>query len=225
MELFLPIFSTMKKVLIAGSSGMIGNIILKLCLASQDIEKVTIINRKKSGIQHKKLIEIIHSDFLNLTSIANAFANIDITYYCIGVYTGQVPKEEFNKITIDYTKAFGNMLKVQSPNAVFCFLSGQGADSSEKSKVLFAKAKGIAENYLFDLNFPQTYTFRPGYIYPVEKRKEPNTLYKIFRAVYKPLAFIYPNIGLTSTQLANKMFTVGLYGFDKKVLENKDLRK
>ena len=210
--------------MIVGSSGMIGNTILKLCLEHKEIEKITVINRKPLSIKNSKVTEILHTDFMNFDSVQQQFADHDICFYCLGVYTGQVPTQEFNKITIDYTKAFVNALKHVSPQATVCFLSGQGADSSEKSSVLFAKAKGIAENYILSLKFPHTYIFRPGYIYPVEPRKEPNLLYKIFRVLYKPLSFMYPNIGLTSLQLAQKMLAVGLLGNNKVVLENSDIR-
>jgi nucleoside-diphosphate-sugar epimerase len=214
----------MKNVIIIGSTGMIGNTILKLCLENKEIGKITLINRKPIDIKNSKVTEIIHTDFMNFESVKNQFTNQDICFYCLGVYTGQVPTQEFNKITIDYTKAFVNALKQVSPQSIVCFLSGQGADSSEKSSVLFAKAKGIAENYILSLKFPHTYIFRPGYIYPVEPRKEPNLLYQIFRVLYKPLSFIYPNIGLTSLQLAQKMLSVGLLGNNKVVLENSDIR-
>lgn len=183
----------MKNVLIIGSSGMIGGLVLEQCLNSPEIGQITLINRKSIGVSHPKLKEIIHVDFLNLEPLKEAFTNQDIAFYCLGVYTGQVPTDEFNKITIDYTKAFGTLLKVQSPNATICFLSGAGADSTEKSSVLFAKAKGIAENFLLNLQFPQTYIFRPGYIYPITPRKEPNFGYKVFRALYKPVSAIYPH--------------------------------
>lgn len=214
----------MKHVIIIGSSGMIGNTILKLCIENKEIEKITLINRKPLGIKNSKITEIIHADFMDYESVKNQLINQDICFYCLGVYTGQVPKQEFNKITIDYTKVFVDAFKYASPQATVCFLSGQGADSSEKSSVLFAKAKGIAENYILSLKFPHTYIFRPGYIYPVEPRKEPNLLYKFFRVLYKPLSIIYPNIGLTSLQLAQKMLNVGLFGNNKVVLENSDIR-
>ena len=214
----------MKNILIAGSTGMIGKLILKEALLDDSISTITIINRKPIGITHPKLREVIHTNFMNLDAVKEVFQNQHICYYCVGVYTGQVPTDEFNIITIDYTKVFANTLKALSPNAAFCFLSGQGADSSEKSKVLFAKAKGIAENYLLSLHFPETYIFRPGYIYPVEKRKEPNMGYRIFRLLYKPVSIIYPNIGLTSHQLAHKMYQVGKQGFSKTILENAEIR-
>ncbi len=80
---------------------------------------------------------------------------------------------------LDYTKAFGEALRKFNDIMTFCFLSGQGADSSGKSKIQFARDKGIAENILLNLKFGKTYIFRPGYIYPVKPRKEPNLIYKI----------------------------------------------
>jgi nucleoside-diphosphate-sugar epimerase len=214
----------MKRIIIAGSSGMIGNEVLKLCIARDDVSEITLINRKPILNHDARIKEYIHKDFLNYDPIKEAFAHQDICFYCIGVYTGQVPKDEFNRITIDYTKAFASALKAKSPGATFCFLSGQGADRSGKSSVLFAKAKGIAENDLFHLGFPHSYTFRPGYIYPVEKRKEPNLFYSLIRPLYKPLSFIYPNIGVPSAKLAKKMVEVGFNQYEKDTLENQDIR-
>jgi uncharacterized protein YbjT (DUF2867 family) len=214
----------MKKILIAGSSGMIGNLVLQTCLENGDIGHITLINRKPSGLTDSRVTEVIHQDFLDLEPIKGVFSNQDICFYCVGIYTGQVPADEFNKITIDYTNAFGTILHHQSPQATFCFLSGQGADSSETSKVLFAKAKGIAENHLLQLGFPKVFIFRPGYIYPVTPRKEPNLFYRLTRVLYPLLSFVYPDIGLTSVQLAEKMVEVGLKGYEKAILENKDIR-
>ena len=215
----------MKKIVITGSNGMIGKLILQECLDRGDVGTVTCITRMALGIKHAKLVEIIHSNFTDYTPIESRLKNQDVCFYCIGVYTGQVPKEQFNKVTVDFTKFFSEALKRNSPTATFCFLSGQGADSTEKSKVLFAKAKGIAENRLLKLNFAKTYIFRPGYIYPVTPRREPNIVYGLMRFFYKPVAFIYPNIGVSSKVLANKMIEVGINGATKVVYENEDIRK
>lgn len=215
----------MKNVIILGSSGMIGKLVLEECIKRNDVTKITSITRKPSGIKHDKLVEIIHNDFLNYSAIEEHLKNQDVCFYCIGVYTGQVPIEEFKKITVDYTKAFAGTLKRNSPNADFCFLSGQGADSSEKSNVLFAKQKGIAENYLLKLQFNKTYIFRPGYIYPDTPRQEPNFAYKVMRILYKPVSVIYPNIGVASTKLASKMVEVGLTGGNITIYENKNIRE
>lgn len=224
-DFFQPLNATiLKNVVITGSSGMIGGLILKQCLERADVASVTSIARRPSGLQHQKLTEIIHQNFLDYSAIENHLKEQDVCFFCIGVYTGQVPAPEFRKITVDYTKAFSEALRRNSPHAVFCFLSGQGADRSEKSRVLFAREKGIAENALLQLGFSKTYIFRPGYIYPVAPRQEPNTMYKIMRRLYKPVTALYPDIGVTSVQLATVMVKVGLNGGAKTTYENKDIR-
>lgn len=216
----------MKNAIITGSNGMIGNLILQNCLSNPEIKTVTSIVRRRSGIKHPKLVEIIHDNFLDFSTIANQLTNQDICFYCIGVYTGQVSRAEFAKITIDFTKAFATALRINNIETTFCFLSGQGADTSEKSSIMFAKDKGIAENFLFKLNFYKMYSFRPGYIYPVTKRNEPNFGYKLTRVLYKPfLSKIYPNIGVSSEKLANVMVAIGLNGFNKPIIENNDIRR
>jgi saccharopine dehydrogenase-like NADP-dependent oxidoreductase len=56
----------MKNVILLGSTGMIGNLILQKCLQRQDVAKITSITRSKINGKHSKLSEIIHPDFLNL---------------------------------------------------------------------------------------------------------------------------------------------------------------
>ncbi len=205
---------------------MIGSLVLQYCLEREDVQRVTSITRKKTGITHPKLSEILHTDFLDYSAIRERLKNQDICFYCIGVYTGQVPKEAFRKITVDYTKALATSLKQESPDITFCFLSGQGADLSEQSSVMFARDKGIAENILINLYFKQLSIFRPAYIFPVTPRKEPNLLYSIFRILYKPiLSKIYPNVGLSSEQLAKAMIHIGFNGGDSIVYENKDIKQ
>jgi uncharacterized protein YbjT (DUF2867 family) len=214
-----------RNIIITGSNGMIGSLILGYCLDRVDVAKVTCIVRRKSGLTHPKLVEIIHSDFLDYSSITEHFKNQDVAFYCIGVYTGQVPKDEFRKITVDYTEAFAKTLRENSAKTTFCFLSGAGADPSGKSSMMFARDKGVAENILLGLQFDQAYIFRPAYIYPVTPRKEPNFSYKLFRFLYKPLIAIYPNGGITSKELAKVMVKVGMDGGEKVIYENKDIRK
>ncbi len=215
----------MKNIIITGATGMIGKLILEKCLARTDVDKVSIIVRKPTGLKHSKLVEIIHTDYTNYNDVIVNFKNQDVCFYCIGVYSGKVPEAEFSKVTIDYTKAFAEALKKASPDCTFCFLSGQGADSTEKSSIMFARDKGIAENILFSLKFPQTYSFRPGYIYPDIKRKEPNLLYKIMRVLYKPfLRYLFPNFVITSEQLTNTMIETGIKGANRTIFENKDIK-
>lgn len=215
----------MKNVLIAGANGMIGGLILEACLDRDDVNRVTSIVRRKSGISHPKLNEIIHEDFYDFAATADQFADQDLCFFCVGVYTGQVPREIFRRITVDITVAFATALKKKSPQAAFCFLSGQGADRTEKSRVMFAKYKGMAENILVSLGFPRLYIFRPGYIYPVTPRKEPNLMYSIFRILYKPVvSWMFPKMSITSEGLAQAMVKVTFDESASQTFENADIR-
>ena len=213
----------MKSVLILGANGMVGSEVLKLCLLNPKVESITVLVRRPLSITHSKLNEVIHQDYTNYEVIKHQLKNIDVCFFCIGVYTGAVPKTEFNRITIDMPFELAKVLKAQNPDVSFSLLSGMGADSTEKSRTLFARAKGIAENKLIDLKFRRLYIFRPGYIYPVIPRKEPNIWYKLFRILYKGLKGIMKNSSVTSVQLANKMVTVTLEDNTKVIFENSDI--
>ena len=201
---------------------MVGSLILKECLDSDEVEKVISFVRKKSSHTYPKLQEKVIADFSDYSANQSLFQNIDAAFFCIGVYTGQVPDKEFKTITVDYAVSFAEALKKNSPGANLCLLSGAGADRTEKSRTAFARYKGIAENRIFglDLNF---YTFRPGYIDPVTPRIEPNLMYRISRTLYPVIRLFGSNASIKSTELAEAMFKVGMEGSEKEVLENADI--
>ncbi len=214
----------MKKVIITGATGMVGGIILRECLDSSDIETVISLSRKPTGISHPKLQEVIHADFLDYTGLESHFKEVDIAHFCIGVYTGQVPDAKFKEITVDVTAAFAEMLFSNSPQATFCFLSGAGADPQEKSRMSFARYKGMAENHLIKRGFGRLFIFRPAYIYPVQKRKEPNITYRISRWLYPVLKSVMSTSVIPSETLGKAMFQAGITGAATTVLENEAIK-
>lgn len=211
------------KVVLAGSTGMIGRLILKNCLASKLISEIILLVRKPTNTsQDKRVKEIVIEDFENYSEHYTIFQNVKAAFFCIGAYTGQVADDLFRKITVDYAIAFANALKRGSENAVLCFLSGAGADRSEKSRTAFARYKGIAENQISALGM-EFYTFRPGYIYPVTPRQEPNLMYSFSRFIYPLIKLFGKGMSIKSTELAASMFYAGLNGAEKEILENKDI--
>lgn len=214
-----------KKILITGSSGMVGAKILQLCLNSEKVSEIISLVRKPTNTKHEKYKEVVVTNFLNYEGQSSLFTEIDIVFYCLGAYTGTLPAEEFRMVNVDYPLNLAKAVHSKSPNAVFCLLSGQGADRSEKSAMQFARDKGAIENALSNLNFKAFYAFRPGYIYPSTKRKEPNFFYVLSRYIYPFIKLLGKNLSITDQQLASVMFTVGLNGYPKEILENKDMRK
>ena len=207
------------KVLLTGATGMIGGLVLELCLASEKIEQVISFMRKQSGRVHPKLTEVVVDDFRDYSVHKELFAEVDAAYFCLGAYTGQVSNDVLKLITVDYAVAFARQLSISSPNTRFCLLSGAGADRTEKSKTPFALYKGMAENQIASLQL-DSYSFRPGYIYPVTPRKEPNFAYRLFRLLYPVMRLLGDKYSIRSTDLAAVMFQVGLNGTDNDVLEN-----
>lgn len=206
---------------------MIGGLVLRECLARDDVGAVTAIGRRATGVESDRLTEVVHSSFEDFSGVEQALAEQDVALFCLGAYTGTVPDETLRRITVDYVVAFASALREQSPGAVFCLLSGQGADHSERSRFAFARYKGAAEKALLAAGFPRVHIFRPGYIYPVEKRREPTISYRILRSLYPLLRRLHPNLGVRSDDLAQVMVVAGLDGtapFTDPILENADIR-
>jgi uncharacterized protein YbjT (DUF2867 family) len=105
-------------------------------------------------------------------------------------------------------------------------LSGSGADSTGRSRIAFARYKGEAENALLAAGFPRVYIFRPAYIYPVQRRKEPNFSYRLLRAIYPAFQLLFPSQVIRADDLARAMVDVMLQGTDRggKVFENREIR-
>ena len=214
---------TMKRVLITGATGMIGGLILEHCLKSQEIARITSLLRRPTGQSDSKLDEIIIENFLKLDTIDDKLSDIDIVFYCQGVYTGAVDRETFRQITVDYPETLANALAKQKKDLSFCLLSGKGADRTERSRMMFAMDKGIIENRLSNIGFRSFHAFRPGYIYPVTPREEPNSSYKLFRLLYPLVKLLGKNSSITSEELAAAMFGVALHGSRLEILENRDI--
>ena len=216
-----------KRLVIVGATGMVGGYVLRYALEHPAIGCATSIGRRKLGISHPKLHEIVHQDFADCSALAPALSDQDAAVFCMGTYTGTVPDAQLRAITVDYTREFARVLRGSSPDAAFSFLSGSGADPTGRSRMAFARYKGEAENALRASGFPNLYIFRPAYIYPVEPRKEPNFSYRFMRGIYPAFRALFPNQVIRADDLARAMVDVvvgGMEGPLTMVFENRDIR-
>jgi uncharacterized protein YbjT (DUF2867 family) len=216
----------MKQLVIVGASGMVGGYTLRYALEHPNVERVTSIGRRKLGIAHPKLTEVLHQDFADCSALAQTLAGQDAAVFCLGTYTGAVPDAELRKITLDYTIEFARVLRGSSPDAVFTFLSGKGADPTGRSRMAFARYKGAAEKALLAAGFARVYIFRPAYIYPVDPRKEPTFGYRLLRAAYPAFRMMFPDLVIRSDDLARAMVDVSVRETEARaslVLENHDI--
>jgi uncharacterized protein YbjT (DUF2867 family) len=215
------------RIAIVGATGMVGGYALRYALEHPAVVRVTAIGRRKLGISHPKLKEVLHRDFADCSALAEPLSGQDASVYCIGAYTGAVPDAVLRRITVDYTIEFARVLRGSSPDAVFSFLSGGGADPTGRSRMAYARYKGEAEKALLAVGFPCVYIFRPAYIYPVEPRKEPNLSYRLLRGIYPVFRVLLPNQVIRADDLAHAMVDVALRERGEQggvVLENRDIR-
>jgi uncharacterized protein YbjT (DUF2867 family) len=205
---------------------MVGGYALRYALDDDSVKTVTAIVRRKLGISHPKLREVLHGDFADCSTLSSALSGQDAVVFCLGTYTGAVSDAELRKVTVDYTIEFARVLRGASPEAAFSFLSGNGADPTGKSRIAFARYKGEAENALIAARFPSVYLFRPAYIYPVEPRKEPNFTYRLLRAIYPAFRVPFPYLVVRADELAQAMVDATVRGSElgSRVFENRDIR-
>jgi uncharacterized protein YbjT (DUF2867 family) len=216
------------RLVIVGATGMVGGYALRYALDHPAVGRVTAIGRRSLGISHAKLREVLHKDFGDCSALTEVLSDQDGAIFCLGTYTGAVSDADLRKTTVDYTVEFARVLHGSSPNAMFSFLSGSGADQTGRSRLAFARYKGEAEKALLAAGFRRVCIFRPAYIYPVEPRKEPNFSYRLLRAIYPVFQVLFPNQVIPADDLARAMVDVAVSRTGQPgglVLENRDIRK
>ena len=216
-----------QRLVIVGATGMVGGYALRYALDDDAVGRVTSIGRRKLGLSHPKLTEVLHPDFADCSALAQGLSGQDAAIFCLGAYTGAVPDAELRTITVDYPIEFARVLHGSSPDAAFSFLSGSGADPTGRSRMAFARYKGEAEKSLLAAGFPRVYLFRPAYIYPVQPRQEPNFSYRLIRALYPVLRLLSPNQVIRADHLGWAMVDVVLRQTQERqglVFENRDIR-
>lgn len=213
------------KVIITGSTGMVGKGVLLECIDSSKISEVLVVNRNSLGMQHPKLKEILLKDFNQVASIAHYLKGYDACFYCMGVSAVGMNEEKYTNIAFNMTKAFADVLITLNPNLVFNFVSGAGTDSSEKGNSMWARVKGKTENYILNLGFKDAYAFRPGAIIPEKGIKSRtgwyNTIYVILRPFFGMLRKS-KNV-TTTTKIGLAMINSIVHSQQSKHLENKEI--
>ena len=211
------------RAIITGATGMIGEGVLHECLLSGDVEQVLVINRKPCGVTHPKLKEIIHENFHDLSPIESQLQNYNSCFFCLGVTSIGKKEPEYTKLTYDLTTHVANTLVKLNSDMTFCYVSGEGTDSTEKGKSMWARVKGRTENHILALPFKAAYMFRPGYIQPTKGLKNTLKGYAYFDWMYPFLKKILPAHVCTLQELGVAMIHTVTKGYNNHILYSKDI--
>ena len=200
------------RVILFGATGMVGQAVLLECLEDPGVSRVLSIGRRATTRLHEKLVEIVHDDFTDYSGIAERLAGYSACFFCLGVSSVGMNEATYRRITYDFPLAAGEALGRQNPQLVFCYVSGEGTDSTERSRTMWARVKGQTENALQALPFAGAYMFRPGYIHPLKGVTPQATwmrvVYWVLRPFYPVLEALAPRHVTTTTNMGRAMIRV-----------------
>ncbi|MBE0648477.1 MAG: epimerase [Bacteroidales bacterium] len=215
------------KVIVTGATGMVGKGVLLECLEHPAVAEVLSIGRNSVGVQHPKLKELIHQDFSDFSTVGDQLSGYDGCFFCMGISSAGLNGEQYKHVTYDSTLALASILVELDPAMTFNYVSGEGTDSSEKGRMMWARVKGKTENDLLALGFKQAFMFRPGAIIPLRGIKSRTKLYQFlydyFMWMIKGIKAISPDSVVDTTQVGLAMINSVLKGYDKKILKPKDI--
>lgn len=215
------------KVILFGATGMVGQGVLRECLLGNDVDNVVAIGRSTAGQQHAKLQEIVRADLFDLSPIENRLSGFDACFFCLGVSAAGMSEQDYRRVTYDLTISVAKTLVRLNPTMIFIYVSGAGTDSTERSRMMWARVKGKTENDLLKMPFRAAYMFRPGYIQPLHgirtKTKWYGALYAVMGPLYPLWKRLLPKYVTTTECVGRAMLNVVRHGAPKRFLENQDI--
>lgn len=208
---------------------MVGQGALRECLLDRDVEAVLTIGRLVTGQQHAKLQEIASTNLFDLSAIEGRLSGFDACLFCLGVSAAGMNEQAYRRITYELTMSVARTLVRLNPGMTFIYVSGAGTDSSERSRMMWARVKGKTENDLLKMPFRAAYMFRPGYIQPLHgirtKTKWYGALYAVMGPLYPIWKRLLPKYVTTTECVGRAMLKVVRQGAANRFLENQDINR
>ncbi|CAL5873064.1 uncharacterized protein PFLUO_LOCUS7333 [Penicillium psychrofluorescens] len=167
------------KIVLAGSTGFIGQEVLQQCLDSSKITSVVVLSRRELPSQEdkhkaKKLRVVLVDDFLWYPdSVRDVIKNADACIWTLG--KARMPDNETaRRVSVDYTLAAALVLQEMTDNKIrFVYCSGAAAERDHNKPLWFMqeyrRIRGQVETELLSLaeahpNHFDAYIMRPGMV-------------------------------------------------------------
>lgn len=211
------------RVIITGASGMVGEGVLLECLANPAVAAVLVLGRRPCGHTHPKLREILVPDLADLTAVEADLTGYNACFFCAGISSVGISKEEYERITHDLTLTVAHTLLRLNSDMAFCFVSGVGTDGTGTSRLHWARVKGQTENDLRAMPFRGAYAFRPGFMRATPGQHNLLKPYRYLGWLYPVLRRLAPGVTSTLQEVALAMIKASRDGYPKPVLEVRDI--
>jgi uncharacterized protein YbjT (DUF2867 family) len=207
------------KILLFGATGSAGHSVMEACLAAPVVDEVRTVVRRPLTDSHPKLRTNVHTNLLDYSPIEDAFRSVDACLFCLGISVTQVAKDDYRKITHDFTLAAATTMKSQSPTAAFHYISGQG--TSPTSRMFWSQVKAQTERELIELVGADAW--RPAFI----DAKPSSTLPKIYAMFFRlgRLLKPFPSLYVHGHDLGRAMLQATIENIRSHVFENAEIRQ
>ena len=83
-------------------------------------------------------------DFLDFRGAEASLTGYDACFFCLGVSSAGLTEPVYRRVTSDIAMAAGTLVGLD-PAMTFIFVSGGGADSTARGRVMWARIKGETE--------------------------------------------------------------------------------
>ena len=213
------------KLLITGATGLIGSAVVKAALASQELTELILAVRQPVPANDPRITQVQVKDFLQLAPLTESIRKADTLIWCLGISQTQVSRSDYEKITYDFTVAMIRACLENNPAIRFVFVSGDGADRTEKSRTLFKKLKGRAENALLHSGLQTVIIARPDAVRPRGKNKRAPFAYKLAYPFFPLVEWLAPHKIIWSDVLGRALLKLAKNGIHGSTVENTELRK
>ena len=157
--------------LVLGSTGVVGNAILREALQDPRITVLAAVSRRPLAVSADRLRPIRHDDFSNFRPLEGVLASTDVVICALGISWYQAGGEaRYRLITHDYVMACARVAALANAAVQFCFVSGHGA--ALNGAQAWARIKAETERDLQAVFGSRLTVFRPGYIHPYFGREQ-----------------------------------------------------
>lgn len=216
------------RIVLFGASGMVGQGALLACLKASDVTEIIVVGRQAlRGYDDPRIKVVVVPDLKTFDASDAVFANVDACFFCIGVTSFRMSEADYRVVTYDLTLHIAQQLVARSPGMAMVYVSGAGADSSERGTTMWARVRGQTENALQRLPFGRVAIFRPAAIVPEDGIQSRTTSYRWLYLVLKPVLALVrsfsPSSVLTTRVMGDAMLNVVRRGAPAAILAPADI--
>jgi uncharacterized protein YbjT (DUF2867 family) len=174
---------------ILGSTGLIGNELLKLLLQDPVFTHVNALVRKPLSIQHPKLEQHL-VDFNDIKSFKDKMGNADVLFCCIGTTMKKMKgdREAYFKVDHDIAVNAANFAYNHGFRQ-FSFVSSVGADPTSNN--FYLNLKGTTERAISKFPFQSIHVFRPSML--LGNRKEARLGETVGKVIMNAVKYFIPS--------------------------------